>query len=209
MNWELHSAAGFWTAAFVAMWALTGIYFAFPSAFRSAVHAVSPLTDERAPVSDVTMRHRQPPPTWRALIEIAKREVPSRPVARVILPAHDRAAFQVGFVDRLPMPAGTADVETVYLDQYTGAVLAPPGPVRRSVGDIVMAWVAPLHVGSFGGMPVKVLWLLLGLAPPLLFVTGAVMWWNRVLRERRGRWFAPSRARAQRSAHDPMPRART
>jgi uncharacterized iron-regulated membrane protein len=28
---------------------------------------------------------------------------------------------------------------------------------------------------------VKALWVVLGLVPPFLFVTGALMWWNRVL----------------------------
>ena len=32
----------------------------------------------------------------------------------------------------------------------------------------------------FGGLPVKAGWVVLGLAPPTLFVTGFLMWWNRV-----------------------------
>ena len=38
-----------------------------------------------------------------------------------------------------------------------------------------------LHFGNFGGAPVKVLWVILGLAPSLLSVTGFLMWWNRSL----------------------------
>ena len=41
-----------------------------------------------------------------------------------------------------------------------------------------------LHVGNFAGNGVRGLWLLLGLAPPLLFVTGFTMWWTRVVRPR-------------------------
>jgi uncharacterized iron-regulated membrane protein len=33
-------------------------------------------------------------------------------------------------------------------------------------------------------MGIRVAWLVLGLAPPLLFVTGFVMWWTRVVRAR-------------------------
>jgi uncharacterized iron-regulated membrane protein len=53
--------------------------------------------------------------------------------------------------------------------------------VRRSPGDIFLRWFYYLHFGNFGGWPVKALWVLLGLAPPFLFATGALMWWNRVL----------------------------
>jgi uncharacterized iron-regulated membrane protein len=49
-------------------------------------------------------------------------------------------------------------------------------------GDAILAWLARLHFGRFAGWSVKVLWVILGLVPPVLFVTGALMWWNRVLR---------------------------
>jgi uncharacterized iron-regulated membrane protein len=40
-----------------------------------------------------------------------------------------------------------------------------------------------LHFGRrVWGMPGKILWAAVGLAPAVLFITGGVMWWNRVLR---------------------------
>jgi uncharacterized iron-regulated membrane protein len=33
INWDLHSALGFWFFAFVAVWGLSGLYFSFPRAF--------------------------------------------------------------------------------------------------------------------------------------------------------------------------------
>jgi uncharacterized iron-regulated membrane protein len=54
-----------------------------------------------------------------------------------------------------------------------------------------MAWVSPLHVGSFGGAGVRVAWLVLGLMPPVLFVTGFTMWWTRVVRPRGARVSEP------------------
>jgi len=51
------------------------------------------------------------------------------------------------------------------------------------VGDQVLVWLGRLHFGRrIWGMPGKILWAAAGLAPAILFVTGAVMWWNRVLR---------------------------
>lgn len=65
-------------------------------------------------------------------------------------------------------------------------------PVER-VGDRVMYWLAFLHFGRLGGRGIpgcgavcnevaKATWALVGLIPPALFVTGVIMWWNRVLR---------------------------
>jgi uncharacterized iron-regulated membrane protein len=61
-------------------------------------------------------------------------------------------------------------------------MLTPATTPARTAGDVVMGWVGPLHVGNFGGNGIRVAWLLLGIAPPLLFITGSIMWWIRVVR---------------------------
>lgn len=60
--------------------------------------------------------------------------------------------------------------------------------------DKFLYWLAFLHFGRINGIglicsgpgfcdqSVKAVWALFGLAPALMFVTGATMWWNRVLR---------------------------
>lgn len=52
------------------------------------------------------------------------------------------------------------------------------------VGEVVLRWSARLHFGTFGGRPSQALWLILGLAPIILAVTGALMWWNRCVAPR-------------------------
>ena len=49
--------------------------------------------------------------------------------------------------------------------------------------DTLLAWLARIHFGRFAGLPVKILWAVIGVAPPILFLTGGIMWWNRVLRK--------------------------
>jgi len=44
-----------------------------------------------------------------------------------------------------------------------------------------------LHFGRSFGTGVEVLWVITGLAPCVLLVTGALMWWNRVIRRTMGR----------------------
>jgi uncharacterized iron-regulated membrane protein len=64
------------------------------------------------------------------------------------------------------------------------------------IGDRVIYWLAYLHFGRIKGIGIpcsgpgfcdqttKAIWALFGLAPAVMFVTGAIMWWNRVLRPR-------------------------
>lgn len=177
-TWRLHRVTGLWTAAFTMMFAVTGFAFAFPAAFRSAVHAISPITTVRPPQS-AGARGAVPAP-WRGMVERARRERPGQHVARVVLPFNDRAAFQVMFAAEAPTPSGTA-LSTVYLDQYSGEVMAIP-EASRTFGDIVMAWITPLHVGGAGGAPLRWLWFLLALMPPFLLVSGLTMWRARTKR---------------------------
>lgn len=67
-------------------------------------------------------------------------------------------------------------------------------PIGRQ-GDAVIAWMVRMHFGRYGGMGVRITYVIIGLLPAVMFVTGAIMWWNRVLR----RWLVQTRA----------PRART
>ena len=60
--------------------------------------------------------------------------------------------------------------------------------------DGIIYWVAYLHFGRINGIGIpcsgpglcdqmtKAIWALFGLAPAAMFVTGAIMWWNRVIR---------------------------
>ncbi len=64
------------------------------------------------------------------------------------------------------------------------------------IGDWIIYWLAFSHFGRVNGIGIpcsgpglcdqstKAIWALFGLAPAAMFVTGAIMWWNRVLRPR-------------------------
>jgi uncharacterized iron-regulated membrane protein len=54
-------------------------------------------------------------------------------------------------------------------------------------GDIALAWLSRLHFGRWPNSTLKALWAVVGLVPALMFVTGAMMWWNRVVRKRAAR----------------------
>ena len=53
----------------------------------------------------------------------------------------------------------------------------------------VVVWLPRLHFGRFRQvrrsltLTLKILWVILGLAPAILSVTGVLMWWNRVVRK--------------------------
>ena len=148
VNWELHSAVGIWTVALVAMWAVTGVYFAFPAAFRSAVNRISPVAVVRPPQSDPSGPLQSARPTWRGLVDGAHRRAPGEHVARLVFPSSENSGVSR---DVFPRPADTGrepQSSRPSISTGTGAVLTQPPATRRTAGDLVMAWVAPLHVGN-------------------------------------------------------------
>jgi len=68
--------------------------------------------------------------------------------------------------------------------------------VSTRIVDKILYWLAYLHVGRVYGIALpchgpglcdqatKLAWASFGLAPAVMFVTGTVMWWNRVVRKR-------------------------
>ncbi len=105
-TWDLHSVLGFWVFALILMWAVSGIYLAYPNSFYD--------------VGDFLVAHG----------------------------------------------AGRATSHRI---------------------DVLIDWLVRLHFGRTFGLWAKVLWVILGLVPGALIVTGALMWWNRVLRKVMGR----------------------
>jgi uncharacterized iron-regulated membrane protein len=87
--------------------------------------------------------------------------------------------------------------------------LEPPTAANAGlrIGDSVTYWLAYLHFGRINGIGIpcsgpgvcdqttKAIWAVFGLVPAVMFVTGAIMWWNRVLRARL------SRARRENRSH--------
>ena len=88
----------------------------------------------------------------------------------------------------------------IFMWGFTGIYLCFPAPFMAfvdyvepfneetfedRVGDAVLYWFSRLHFGRFYGMTSKILWAAIGLVPVAMFVTGVLMWWNRVIRPAR------------------------
>lgn len=67
----------------------------------------------------------------------------------------------------------------------------PEGVYGERPGDIALMWLSRLHFGRWRdpmwGPYLKALWAAAGLVPAIMFATGVVMWWNRVVRRRAAR----------------------
>lgn len=98
-----------------------------------------------------------------------------------------------------PGTRGAEFADTLYFDPYDGRFLAIwKYGVNQSLGDWFIWLQIPLHFGTFWGLGAKILWAAVSLSLPLLCVTGALMYWNRVLRKQ----FTRQARRARGKSHE-------
>jgi uncharacterized iron-regulated membrane protein len=50
-------------------------------------------------------------------------------------------------------------------------------------GEAALLVLIRWHFGRFGGLGVRITWVILGLIPAVLFITGFVVWWKRLRRQ--------------------------
>lgn len=179
VNYDLHNALGLFTMAFAVLISLTGAYYGWPKETQQLISRISPVV-QKAPAPKLPKRDHGADAPVAQLMAAARQRVPNGWISNI------NFAHQHGQPTRIVIMEGDSRQyqysNSVYLDPFTGEVLRVDGVAGRSVGDAIIAWIPPLHFGTFGGgTPVYVLWLLLGLTPAILGVTGLLMWWNRVL----------------------------
>ncbi len=182
VNFDMHRAVGFWTFAMVSFWGVSGVYFAWSHEVARLVDWISPLVSAEPPPVRVAPRVTGAAADLRTVLATAARLDPDTTLRQVAFPASRRSPIEISM-----QRAGTRGAEfadTLYFDPYDGRCLAIwKYGVNHSLGDWFIWLQIPLHFGTYWGLGVKILWATFALAIPVLCVTGALIYWNRVLRK--------------------------
>jgi uncharacterized iron-regulated membrane protein len=186
-NYDLHRLTGFFASAMLMFVAVTGAYFAFPKTYEVmvawAAHGPSVLLAPRTAIGV---------PRPISIDQIYAAAIQAMPVGESTLfafPQQPNAPYSLRRM--LPGDWRRAGDNLVYIDRYTGQVIRVNYHRELSWPIRFTRDLYPLHFGTFVGNITRVLWILVGVAPAILFVTGVLMWWNRSilpsLRRRRRR----------------------
>ncbi|OUL26107.1 PepSY-associated TM helix domain-containing protein [Nostoc sp. 106C] len=170
-NFDIHKVAGIITAVFLALTAFTGFCWNFYTYAEPVIYAVTFSPKPVEPLSKLI-----PGKSPIALAEILQRAdaaLPGAAITYIGFPTSPEAVFMVG--KKFPEEKEVWR-SRVYLDQYTGEVLHVRNSRSLPVGEEVVDAFNPLHYGTFGGLPTRILYIFVGFAPTILFVTGFVMW---------------------------------
>ncbi|HWF45871.1 MAG TPA: PepSY-associated TM helix domain-containing protein [Bryobacteraceae bacterium] len=183
INFDLHSAAGFWGLAFIALWAISGIYFAWPDKVLAFVDRWSPVVNSLPPSVRVAPEGDIVPLDFASILKKAYAVDPGTQWKGIIFPGTRRSPLEI-LMSRAP-GIGRDYEDTLYFNPYNGEYITTwQYGVNKSLGDWFIWLQIPLHFGTHWGMGIKCLWAVMGLVLPLLAVTGLLMYWNRVLGRR-------------------------
>jgi uncharacterized iron-regulated membrane protein len=173
---DLHKLSGLWSMMVLVLLVATGTLLALPDVKQQILTATIAAPDT---VPEPRSGNPAGPQISiaRALVA-ARRAVPGARLAFIDVPATTSDPFRM----RVQVPGDPHSRfpgSFVFVDQYSGAVLAVHDVRRGNAATSLSTWIRPIHDGSVGGLPVRILALIIGLVPSFLFATGLLRWLKR------------------------------
>ncbi|KAB8318357.1 PepSY domain-containing protein [Tolypothrix campylonemoides VB511288] len=171
---DLHRLGGVWSLWFVLLMAVTGVWYLveelgaeaprFDDLGRGGVEAAQPFAPDARRID--------------ALVAAAQARWPSLRIAEVMPPRADDDALVVNGQADAILVRPRANAVGVRAD--SGAVTGVIEGHRLSLHQRISEAADPLHFGTFGGLPTKLLWFAFGLVLTGLSFSGAVLYALRV-----------------------------
>lgn len=184
-NYDWHNVLGFYSAPVVTLISLTGVCITFSPLVIALLFVLNGQSPQGVAAllgakSTYTEGARTLP--LKDIVSLANETMPGGRVAGVAFPSDSTGNYRLDIIGEGLPKSGKR--EMLILDQYSGKVLLNSRTDFPNSGSAYLSWLTPIHYGSFGGMPTKILALLGGLMPLMLFVTGFIIWWPRFRKQK-------------------------
>lgn len=174
---DLHKLSGLWTMPLLFVLVLTGAFLALPDIKVKLLNAVFVAPSSMPPPLSVADSGRQI--AVSEALAAAHGALPDARLAFIDVPGAGRDPFRM----RVQVPGDPHrrfPSSNIYVDQYSGRVLAVQDVREGPSATTVASWIRTLHDGTVGGLPIRILAVVLGLLPAFLFITGFLRWRRRL-----------------------------
>lgn len=175
--YDIHTLVGVYALTFLLILIVTGIVLATPKWITPLIDKAS--TRFQKPVISSVMIEGKRRVTVDQAIQIAKEVMPNSPLRWIETPDGESGVYAIR-LKQLFEPGDRFPKTMVWIDQYSGAVLAVRNPLNNSYGDIFLDLQHPLHSGEILGFWGRLLVLIMGLMPTVLFLSGIIRWRQKV-----------------------------
>jgi uncharacterized iron-regulated membrane protein len=169
VNYDLHNVIGIVSVAFLSAIAFTGFCWTFYDQAEPAIYTLT-LTP-KPPEFRSTPGKDQKPLGLDEILQQSDGALPNAITTSINFPKGAEGVFEI-YKKR---PDNLEDFEnSVTVDPFTGKVLYVND--ASAIAAKVLNSFTPVHYGTFGGILTRSFYVLIGLSPTLLFVTGFVMY---------------------------------
>lgn len=175
VNYDIHKVGGILSVVFLVLIASTGAGMIFHTQAEQAVHGL--LGTPKPPEPKSTLVASQPRMALDAVLQKADAALPGATTTYISLPDKPDGAITVS--KKLPQEVTPSGRSSVAVDQYSGKVLWVENSLEAPLATRIMNALFPLHIGIYGGLRMRILYVLIGLTPAVLFITGFALWWSQ------------------------------
>ena len=176
-NYDLHRVTGFYSTLVLLVVLFSGVSMNFPERMTALVELFSPAPGWPEDIHSLPATGQLPLSITEA-VTIANRVFSDGQIMGIALPDDEAGVYIVR--KRAPDEVTKAyPHRQIWIDQYSGAILAINDPHQYTAGQKFLEWQYPLHSGEAFGLPGRILVLLSGLVCPVLYGTGIFLWWRR------------------------------
>ncbi|MEH2193616.1 MAG: PepSY-associated TM helix domain-containing protein [Nostoc sp.] len=165
VSYDIHNVGGIVSNFFLLIISFTGVLIAI-------VHFL-PMFNQ--PVQ-VQAAPQQPPVAFSKLLRKADMAIPDGKTTYVSF--SEAQPQNLTFTKKLPnQQTGYFNFSSVELNRYTGEVLQVKKVSKpKDAMSKMLIILADFHFGIFGGLPTRILYMLIGLMPTVLLITGMIAW---------------------------------
>ncbi|MDP5280198.1 PepSY-associated TM helix domain-containing protein [Sphingomonas sp. DG1-23] len=173
---DLHKLSGLWSMALLFVVTGTGALLALP-AIKTRLLTTMITAPDKVPDPQSGASSGRQIPVAQALA-VARRALPDARLAFIDVPGSGPEPFRM----RVQVPGDPHrrfPGSFLFVDQYSGRLLAVHDIRRGNAATGTAKWIRALHDGSVGGVATRILAVLLGFVPAFLFATGFLRWRRR------------------------------
>ncbi|MFA5984357.1 MAG: PepSY domain-containing protein [Methylococcaceae bacterium] len=171
--YDLHKINGVYGFLLLIILIISGVILELPAYFNPMIDRLSPLSKTPAYLST-------PKPGLQRIsldlaADIARLSYPNASLRWIETPKDATASYRIRLYQS-GEPSLRFPKTTVWLDQYSGSLIATYDPRMESTGDAFLNLLHPLHNGEIAGMPGRLLVCISGFIPAVLYITGFMRW---------------------------------
>lgn len=178
---DWHKLSGLWSLPLLLLLTATGVLLALPPVKDSVLSTtVAPVVPVPKAASVIPAAGNGSQISITRVLAAGHKALPDGRLAWIDVPAPGGdGAFRL----RVQVPGDPSHrfpYSYVFIDQYSGSVLAVQDMRDGTSASTVNAWLRPLHDASIMGTPTRILGVIIGILPTILFITGLLHWRRRV-----------------------------